>query len=364
MQIEYRKAELRAATNAFEVAGRAASYNTPSSDLGGFVEKLAPGCFSRSLAAGEDVKCLVNHDSNQVLGRLANKTLALTDAPDGLHFVCRLNKDSQAHRDLYASVKRGDLSECSFAFIVDGEDGQSFSAPDRNGLLTRTIKRAKLLDVSVVASPAYGNGATSVDARAAAAAFKPACAKPRLHSAGPNEEKCEECTRVTKRLTYHTKEVKKDSKKRAREVMAEYPELSAETIASRMRIYSGAQLEDVLLQLRFAEITKRQGVGFEPGIQSPRYQGGQSEDPTASLRTGYGTWNEEWYDRRKHENARDWLRFQAQRESDWQTGAAAHAAADLHDKASRLYPYDEALGRAACEATARTYPYTQTEPGK
>src|SRR5580704_17070001 len=181
MQIEYRTAELRAATAAFEVAGRAASYNTPSSDLGGFVEKLQRGCFTRSLASGEDVKCLVNHDHNQVLGRQANKTLTLTDTPDGLNFVCKLNKDSQAHRDLYASVKRGDLSECSFAFIVDGEDGQAFSAPDNNGLLTRTIKRAKLLDVSVVASPAYGNGATSVDARAAAAAaFKP-CAKPRGH---------------------------------------------------------------------------------------------------------------------------------------------------------------------------------------
>ena len=264
MQIEYRKAELRAATNAFEVAGRAASYNTPSSDLGGFVEKLAPGCFTRSLASGEDVKCLVNHDSNQVLGRLANKTLALSDAPDGLHFVCKLNRDSQAHRDLYASVKRGDLSECSFAFIVDGEDGQSFSAPDRNGLLTRTIKRAKLLDVSVVASPAYGNGATSVDARAAAVS-KP-CAKPRGHFAGPNEEKCEECTRVTGRDTYHTKAKAGSKHARALELMAEYPELSAETIHRCLRLkYS----EDAMLQLRFAEITKRQGFGFEPGIEQP-----------------------------------------------------------------------------------------------
>jgi uncharacterized protein len=253
MQIEYRKAELRASTSAFEVAGRAASYNTPSSDLGGFVEKLQHGCFTRSLASGQDVKCLVNHDSNQVLGRLANKTLTLTDAPDGLHFVCKLNKDSQAHRDLYASVRRRDLSECSFAFIVDGEDGQSFSSPDKNGLLTRTIKRAKLRDVSVVASPAYGNGATSVDARSAAAAVT-----------------------VSKRQQHE----------RARKLMAEYPELAAETVASRMRIYSGAQLEDVLLQLRFAEITKRQGFGFEAGPM--RSDGGAAADPQQSFRDDDG----------------------------------------------------------------------------
>ena len=82
------------------------------------------------------------HDENQVLGRTLNKTLTLTDTLDGLNFVCALNKDSQAHRDLYASVKRGDLSECSFAFIVDGDDGEDFSSPDTNGVLTRTIKRA------------------------------------------------------------------------------------------------------------------------------------------------------------------------------------------------------------------------------
>jgi uncharacterized protein len=248
-KIEYRTAELRAATAAFEVAGRAASYNTPSGDLGGFVERLAPGCFTRSLAAGEDVKCLVNHDSNQVLGRLANKTLTLTDAPDGLHFVCKLNEDSQAHRDLYASVKRGDLSECSFAFIVDGDDGQSFSAPDGNGLLTRIIKRAKLLDVSVVANPAYGNGATSVDARAAAAA-------------------------ASQTVTRHTKS---GTITRARQIAAEYPELSLEVIASRMRIYSGDLLTDVLLQLRFAEITKHQAPTL-------RYQSGSSEDPQQTFR--------------------------------------------------------------------------------
>ena len=133
IEIEYRRAELRASTAAFEVAGRAASYNKPSQDLGGFVERLQRGCFTDSLQSGSDVKCLVNHDENQVLGRTLNKTLTLTDTLDGLNFVCALNKDSQAHRDLYASVKRGDLSECSFAFIVDGDDGQDFSSPDTNG---------------------------------------------------------------------------------------------------------------------------------------------------------------------------------------------------------------------------------------
>jgi HK97 family phage prohead protease len=264
------------------------------------------------------VKCLVNHDHNQVLGRQANKTLTLSDSPDGLNFVCRLNRDSQAHRDLYASVKRGDLSECSFAFIVDGDDGQSFSAPDNNGLLTRTIKRAKLLDVSVVASPAYGNGATSVDARSAAAAAT-----------------------VSKRQQHA----------RAQKLMAEYPELAAETIISRMRIYSGAQLEDVLLQLRFAEITKRQGFGFEPGIQSPRYQSGSSEDPQQSFRDDEGKiWPEAARTTEEHEESAKYHANCAAKAKSLAEAEGHFHAADRHAYAA-AYPNDTLASDRARQAS-------------
>jgi HK97 family phage prohead protease len=160
--------ELRAGV-AFEVAGRAASYNMLSSDLGGFVERLKPGCFSRSLRNGDDVICTVNHDSNQVLGRRKNKTLSLSDSDQGLDFVCALNPKSQAHKDLYASVQRGDIDACSFAFGVD-DGGDSFDSivdPYNAGrsIARRTIKSAKLFDVSVVTHPAYPGDATSVAAR-------------------------------------------------------------------------------------------------------------------------------------------------------------------------------------------------------
>ncbi|MFZ3276605.1 MAG: HK97 family phage prohead protease, partial [Candidatus Sulfotelmatobacter sp.] len=172
-KIEHRSGELRAASAAFEVAGRALTYNTLSQDLGGFREKHLPGTFARSLASGgSDVKFLQNHDSNLIFGRQANRTLTLSDSPQGLDFVCKLNRESQAHRDLYASVKRGDMNQASFAFAVDNDpdNGDTFSGPDSNGVLTRTVKRAKLFDISVVVSPAFAGDATSVAARSAAAA--------------------------------------------------------------------------------------------------------------------------------------------------------------------------------------------------
>jgi|HubBroStandDraft_1064217.scaffolds.fasta_scaffold02635_9 HK97 family phage prohead protease len=160
--------ELRAGP-AFEVAGRAASYNMLSQDLGGFVERLQPGCFSRSLRNGDDVVCCVNHDPSQLLGRTRNKTLTLNDSEYGLDFVCKLNPSIQAHKDLHAAVRSGLLDSCSFAFGVD-EGGDTFDTivdPNNAGrsIARRTIRSAKLFDTSIVTHPAYPGDATNVNAR-------------------------------------------------------------------------------------------------------------------------------------------------------------------------------------------------------
>jgi HK97 family phage prohead protease len=162
--------ELRAADDSsFQIRGTAAAYNRLSKNLGGFREKIAPGAFKRALSGqGEDVKCLFNHDANVVLGRTGNGTLRLADSPEGLNFRCQLDQNQQAHRDLYSSIKRGDINECSFAFNVDDEDGESWEhAQDERGqrYKLRTLRSVNLFDVSAVTNPAYGSGATNVSAR-------------------------------------------------------------------------------------------------------------------------------------------------------------------------------------------------------
>lgn len=151
----------------FVLEGTAASYNCLSKDLGGFRERIAPGCFTRALASGDDVHCLFNHNADAVLGRTANGTLKLIETPRGLTFRCQLDPNQQSHRDLHSSIKRGDINACSFAFNVDGEDGEAFDTDrDEEGrsFNRRTVKRARLFDVSAVTRPAY-DGATSVQAR-------------------------------------------------------------------------------------------------------------------------------------------------------------------------------------------------------
>ena len=171
MEIRTVATALRSASE-FKLEGTACSYGMVSKDLGGFFEQVRAGAFARSLASSQDVVCTFNHSADKILGRKRNGTLTLKDSPESLDFSCQLNKDSQEHRDLYSAVKRGDISECSFAFIIDndGGPGEDFDeVSDENGrrIALRTVTAAHLLDVSCVTNPAYGNGATKVNARGA-----------------------------------------------------------------------------------------------------------------------------------------------------------------------------------------------------
>jgi uncharacterized protein len=159
-------AELRATGDEFALTGYAATFNSLSKNLGGFREKIAPGAFKRTLGSSPDVKCLFNHDPSQVLGRTKSGSLELSTDSHGLKFRCQLDKNSQAHKDIYSAVKRGDLDECSFAFTIPtgGQtwaDGIDPETDEKIGL--RTILDADLIDVSIVTYPAYSE--TSAGAR-------------------------------------------------------------------------------------------------------------------------------------------------------------------------------------------------------
>jgi uncharacterized protein len=158
--------QVRAAAGSdFALVGMAASYNKPSKPIPGgpngtFTEYIKPGAFARALRNKQDVKALFNHNANVILGRTKNGTLTLTDTPAGLAFRVQLDKRISTHVSIYASVKRGDIDECSFAFAVP-KGGDTWNSDYSK----RTLTDVDLFDVSVVTDPAYGDAATSVDAR-------------------------------------------------------------------------------------------------------------------------------------------------------------------------------------------------------
>jgi uncharacterized protein len=153
-------AEVRAKSDGSKVIqGYAAMFNSPSQDLGGFIEVIKPGAFTRSLANGADVRFLFNHDANFVLGRTTAGTLRLTEDNIGLRFECDL-PDTQTANDLHTSIKRGDINQCSFGFYCIADNWVPTN--DAPGVL-REVLEANVFDCSAVTFPAYE--ATSLSAR-------------------------------------------------------------------------------------------------------------------------------------------------------------------------------------------------------
>lgn len=150
LERRYLPAELRAdASNPRRLTGYAVVWGARSGDLGGFVETFAVGAFADHLKDGADVRALVNHDTAKVIGRQSAGTLTIQEDSYGLRFQIDVAETSYGD-DILASVKRGDVTGMSFGFSVV-ED--AFSAED-NGVL-RTVRTAKLYEVSPVTFPAY-----------------------------------------------------------------------------------------------------------------------------------------------------------------------------------------------------------------
>jgi HK97 family phage prohead protease len=158
------------------LSGYAARFNVLSQDLGGFKERLLPGCFAASITRDRDVYCLFNHDASKILGHVGNGTLKLSEDDRGLQFRCELANTPTAD-EVYEHVRSGAITECSFGFRCDDEDWTTEDEYDGGArsqrgrkVSVRNVKRATVLDVSAVAFPAYNGHVTSVSASMAAGA--------------------------------------------------------------------------------------------------------------------------------------------------------------------------------------------------
>lgn len=127
-------------------------------DLGyGMSESIAPGAFTDTLA--DDIRALVNHDTTLVLGRTSAKTLEVSQDERGLWGKIRINPNDQDAMNLYARVKRGDVSQCSMGFDILDEETEY-----RGEDVHWTIRKIKLYEVTCCTFPAYEE--TAISARA------------------------------------------------------------------------------------------------------------------------------------------------------------------------------------------------------
>jgi HK97 family phage prohead protease len=143
--------ELRVAKNGKgpgTIVGYAAVFGMPSQDLGGFIERIAPGAFAGVLT--NDVRALKNHDANYILGRNKAGSLRMVEDVLGLRVEIDL-PDTQVGRDTATEISAGLMDGMSFSFTTDVDEWDySGKVPIRT-----LVKVRELYDVGPVAYPAY-----------------------------------------------------------------------------------------------------------------------------------------------------------------------------------------------------------------
>jgi len=140
-------------TEALNFTGHAAVFNERTwigPKQWGFWEEVADGFFDDVL--DDRAAFLVNHDPNIVLARNGN-TMSLTTDKRGLVPDAQWDPTDPDAVKWAGRVRRGDVSEMSFAFTVAEEKWSE----DEDGKEIRTLLKAdRLFDVSLVTYPAYG----------------------------------------------------------------------------------------------------------------------------------------------------------------------------------------------------------------
>jgi hypothetical protein len=137
--------------------GYAAMFDSPSHG-----EVIRSSAFTKTLAERADVRLLVNHDGVPI-ARTKSGTLHLSVDERGLYMEApNLDLSNPTVAELVSAMARGDIDQCSFAFIPVRENYDSETK-------TREVLECKLMDVSVVTYPWYES--TSVELNSLEAAL-------------------------------------------------------------------------------------------------------------------------------------------------------------------------------------------------
>jgi HK97 family phage prohead protease len=131
------------------IVGYPAKFNKLSQRMWGMREMIMPGAFKRTLAEGADVRGLLNHDPNLILGRTKAGTMRLKEDSTGLRMEIDA-PDTQMARDLITSIDRGDIDQGSFRFRTITDNWRM-----QDGETIRELLDVDLMDASVVTFPAY-----------------------------------------------------------------------------------------------------------------------------------------------------------------------------------------------------------------
>lgn len=165
--LERRFAELRAGDGDFPaISGVAIRYGDIASIAGRFRETFRAGAFGDIATA--DVVLNLHHERAIPVARTAGGGLELRDTADSLDAIVNM-PPTQAARDAIALIRAGVIRGFSIEFVVP-RGGDSFSGD------LRTVTRAEIRGLGLVARPAYGDSLAAIAERAAREAATPPAA--------------------------------------------------------------------------------------------------------------------------------------------------------------------------------------------
>lgn len=158
------------------IKGYAARYDEPTTIGGLYIEKIAPRAFSKTIQSG-DALALIAHDWSRVLGRQSAGSLRLKDTPLGLYFELDTDLTTPSGQEIFGNVRRRDVKGCSFGFFVLHDDWD-----DSGDVPVRTLLDIELLEISILANPAYESTSAWVSSRKSIANSNSQAARRRIEA--------------------------------------------------------------------------------------------------------------------------------------------------------------------------------------
>lgn len=138
------------------IEGDAAVFDTETVIGRWFREVIRPGAFTRVLSEQPDVIGAYNHDWNYVLGRTTAGTLRLKETDAALRYEIDINPADPQAMSVYEKIKRGDVTQASFAFTVRSEKWTEPPSDSAQILALREVLEVdRLYDVGPVPFGAY-----------------------------------------------------------------------------------------------------------------------------------------------------------------------------------------------------------------
>lgn len=163
-------------------SGYASTTETPYM-VGRFEETFARGAFKRCLGEDPDVVLLINHEGLP-LARTRSGTMTLSEDTRGLKVDADLDPSDPDVQALVPKMKRGDLTEMSFAFKATDDD---WTDGDRKRVVrAATIHKG---DVSMVTHGANADTSGTITMRSAADMFELRIDEERIGKALSNAKK-------------------------------------------------------------------------------------------------------------------------------------------------------------------------------